>query len=77
MVSNRWRRALYAGRPDSFLDRLIQRIRLDSLSRQLEEASQKAEEERKQGNENFLQELQKSQRILQEIQSLKNQGTEM
>ena len=63
--------------PIPFLDRLIQRIRLDSLSRQLEEASQKAEEERKQGNENFLQELQKSQRILQEIQSLKNQGTEM
>jgi len=59
-----------------YIDGLIFQIRLDSLLRQSFKASQEVDRLIKEGNENYLQETEKSRRILQEIELLKKERME-
>ena len=60
----------------TLVDGLIFKIRLESLHRQSMEASERASKFEKEGNEKYLQETEKSGRILQEIQLLKKNRPE-
>ena len=60
----------------TLVDGLLFKIRLESLHRQSMEASEQAARFEKEGNEKYLQETEKSGRILQEIQLLKKNRPE-
>lgn len=60
----------------NFVDGLILQIRLESLQRQLFLSLGEIEKLAKEGNEKHLQETEKSRRILQEIEQLKNERLE-
>lgn len=63
----------YVGELTPFLDGLIFQIRINSLQSQLIKSSEEAEVLRKEGNEKYLQETEKSNRILQEIERVKKE----